>query len=240
MLDLGFDVNILPKNSWETLGKPQLTYSPIQLRMANQYCIFPIGRLENVEIDVVGVKTVDYFEGIEIMGDKDPYPSLLSIDWDFENYAMIDLKKHTMMFEADGIKVVQPLDSYVGPRYTELMNKHMEGEDLDQLYTVIAGMREYYINPNAEGSVIWRSIQSTDEYSELTFESWQQGSYEIFLRRHTTVKETRWVGTEVREHPIYDGNLELDSFMVSMEENIAKDQMISVFHLSLHDTIVRW
>jgi hypothetical protein len=29
MLDLGSDVKILPKNTWEALGKPQLTYSPI-------------------------------------------------------------------------------------------------------------------------------------------------------------------------------------------------------------------
>jgi hypothetical protein len=101
MLDLGYDVNILPKNTWEALGKPQLTYSPIQLRMANQYCIFPIGRLENVEIDVVGVKIVADFEVIEIMGDKDPYPTLLGIDWAYENYVMIDLKKDTMTFEAD-------------------------------------------------------------------------------------------------------------------------------------------
>jgi hypothetical protein len=58
MLDLGSDVNILPKKTWEALGKPRLTYSPIQLRMENQYCIFPIGRLENMEIDVAGVKIV--------------------------------------------------------------------------------------------------------------------------------------------------------------------------------------
>jgi hypothetical protein len=36
MLDLGFDVNILLKKTWEALGKSQLTYSPIQLRMENQ------------------------------------------------------------------------------------------------------------------------------------------------------------------------------------------------------------
>ena len=80
MLDLGFDVNMFPKKTWEALGKPQLTYSLIQLRMDNQYCIFPIGTLENGEIDVAGVKTVADFEVIEIMGDKDPYPALLGID----------------------------------------------------------------------------------------------------------------------------------------------------------------
>jgi hypothetical protein len=71
--------------------------------MANQYYIFPIGRLENVEIDVAGVETVVDFEVIKIMGDKDPYPALLGIYWDYENYAMIDLKKDTMTFEVDGI-----------------------------------------------------------------------------------------------------------------------------------------
>jgi hypothetical protein len=95
--------------------------------MANQYCILPIGRLENVEIDVAGVKTVADFEVIKIMGDKDPYPTLLGIDWTYDNYAVIELKRDTMTFEADRIKVVQPLDLYVGPRYTEPMDNNMEG-----------------------------------------------------------------------------------------------------------------
>jgi hypothetical protein len=139
MLDLGFDVNILPKKTWESLGKPRMAYSPIQLRMENQYYIFPIGRLENVEIDVVGVKTVADFKVIEIMGDKDPYPTLLGIDWAYDNYAVIDLKRDTMTFEVDGIKVVQPLDPYVGPRYTEPIENNMEGEDWDHLYIVTSG-----------------------------------------------------------------------------------------------------
>jgi hypothetical protein len=37
MLDLGSDVNIFPKKSWELMGKPKLVWSPIQLRLANQY-----------------------------------------------------------------------------------------------------------------------------------------------------------------------------------------------------------
>jgi hypothetical protein len=165
MLDLGSDVKILPKKTWEALGKPRLTYFPIQLRMEIQYYIFSIGRLENVEIDVVGVNTIDDFEVIEIMGDKDPYPALLGIDWAYENYAVIDLKKDTMTFEADGIKVVKPLDPYVGPRYIEPTNNNMEGEDLDQLYTITEGTRDNYINPTTDGSVSWRSIQSVDKDS---------------------------------------------------------------------------
>ena len=67
--------------------------------MANQYYILPIGRLEGVEVDIAGVKTYIDFEVIDIMGDKDPYPALLGIDWAFENYAIIDLKKELMIFE---------------------------------------------------------------------------------------------------------------------------------------------
>jgi hypothetical protein len=240
MLDLGSDVNILPKKTWEALGKPLLTYSPIQLRMANQYCIFPIGRLENVEIDVAGVKTVADFEVIEIMGDKDPYIALLGIDWDYDNYAVIDLKKDTMTFEVDRIKVVQPLDPYVGPRYTEPMDNNMEGEDLDHLYIVTEGMREDYINPTVDGSVSWRSIQSVDEDSELVFDSWQQGSYEIFSRRCAMLEKLD--GLELRsENTRYMMvTSELDNFLVSMEEKIVEDQRISVLDLALQDTPSRW
>ena len=83
--------------------------------------------MENVEIDVVGVKKMDDFEVIEIMGDNDPYLALLGINWAYDNYAVIDLKKDTMTFEVEGIKVVQPLDPYVGPRYTEPTENNMEG-----------------------------------------------------------------------------------------------------------------
>jgi hypothetical protein len=201
--------------------------------MANQYCIFPIRRLKIVEIYVAGVNTVSDFEVIEIMGDKDPYPTLLGVDWDYDNYVVIDLNKDTMTFEVDRIQVVQPLDPYVGPRYMEPTNKNMEGEDLDQLYTLTIGTREDYINPTIDGSISWKSIQSIDEYSELAFDSWQQGSYEIFSRRCTTIRKTRWVGTKVREHAIYDGTLELDSFLVNMEENIVEEKRISILDLAL-------
>jgi hypothetical protein len=92
---------------------------------------FPPRKTGECGIDVLGGKTVVDFEVIGIMGDKDPYRALLGIDWAYDNYAVIDLKKYTMTFEADEIKVVQPLDPYVGPRYTEPIDNNMEGEDLD-------------------------------------------------------------------------------------------------------------
>ena len=43
ILDLGSDVNILRKKTWENMGKPQLVWYPMQLRLANQARVTPIG-----------------------------------------------------------------------------------------------------------------------------------------------------------------------------------------------------
>ena len=36
ILDLGSEVNVLTKQTWELMGRPKLSYSPIQLKLANQ------------------------------------------------------------------------------------------------------------------------------------------------------------------------------------------------------------
>jgi hypothetical protein len=64
------------------------------------------------------------------MEDKDPYPALLGIYWAYENYVFIDLKRDTMMFEADGVKLAQPLDPYMGLGYIDLVDNNMESEVL--------------------------------------------------------------------------------------------------------------
>ena len=51
-LDMGFDVNILTRQTWESMGKPHLDWSPIQLRLANQAKVLPIGRLSGVPLDI--------------------------------------------------------------------------------------------------------------------------------------------------------------------------------------------
>jgi hypothetical protein len=70
----------------------------------------------------------------------------------------------------------------------------------------------------------------------LAFDSWKQGSYKIFSRICTIVKETKWIGTEIREHLVYDGTSELNSFMINMEETIVEKQRISVLDVAFQDT----
>ena len=48
--------------------------------MENQYYILLVGWLEDVEVDIMGVRTYVKFEVTNIMGEKDPYPALLRID----------------------------------------------------------------------------------------------------------------------------------------------------------------
>jgi hypothetical protein len=57
--------------------------------------------LEQVEVNIEGVKMKDDFEVIEIMDDSDPYPALLGIDWAFDNNVVLNLKKRQMSFETD-------------------------------------------------------------------------------------------------------------------------------------------
>jgi len=49
--------------------------------------------MQNVEVDLGGVKIVADFEVIEIIGEKYMYLALLGIDWAYESYFIIDIKK---------------------------------------------------------------------------------------------------------------------------------------------------
>jgi hypothetical protein len=46
MSDFGFDVNKLSNKTWEAMGKPKIIYSPIQLQIVDQDCIYPVGSLQ--------------------------------------------------------------------------------------------------------------------------------------------------------------------------------------------------
>jgi len=92
-------VNVLPKQTWERMGIPTLQWSPIEHRMASQHKIIPMGRMYGVTVDIEGASTLADFEVIEIVDDSNPYLVLLGIDWAFDMDAVINIKKHKMIFE---------------------------------------------------------------------------------------------------------------------------------------------
>jgi hypothetical protein len=55
ILYLGSEVNVLPKKTWECMGERTLGYSPIQMKLANQHRVIPIGRLKGTPMDLDGV-----------------------------------------------------------------------------------------------------------------------------------------------------------------------------------------
>ena len=61
ILDLGSEVNLLTKQTWEQMGKPTLEWSPIHLRLANQQKIVPLGRFSRVPVDIDAVSTLADF-----------------------------------------------------------------------------------------------------------------------------------------------------------------------------------
>jgi hypothetical protein len=77
ILDLGSKVNMLPKKTWQCIGEPTLGYSNVQLKLANQDRVLPIGRLKGVTIDLDGVHIKEYFEFIEIVDGTKTYPTLV-------------------------------------------------------------------------------------------------------------------------------------------------------------------
>ena len=153
ILDLGFDLNVLPKQTREIMGKPKLLWSLVQLRLMNQHTIVPIGRLTRVPMNMDGVCNVVKFEVIEIVDDNQPYIALMGLEWVFDNKAIINMKRREMIFEVRDLRVITPLDPTEGKRYIELAR----GNDIDNLYNMTVWMDDY-VNPTIDGALSWRSI----------------------------------------------------------------------------------
>jgi hypothetical protein len=56
------------------------------------------------------VRSVVDFEVIKIVDGSTPYPTLLGLDWEFDNQTIIDLKKRQMVFKVEDLKVTVSLD----------------------------------------------------------------------------------------------------------------------------------
>jgi hypothetical protein len=77
----------------------------------------------------------------------------LGINWSYENYTVISLKKEFMTFEADGMIVTQPIDPYLGPLFMDSVEGNIEEDTLYHLYTLTIGKWVDYINPTTDDSV---------------------------------------------------------------------------------------
>jgi hypothetical protein len=150
------------------VGEPTLGYSPVQLKLTNQHRVLPIGRLKGVTIDLDGVRTKADFELIEIVDGTTPYPTLLGLDWVFDNQAIINLKTRKMNFESGEYIVIAPLDLSEGERFVELTC--LDIEEINRLYKTIT-REEYYVTATTNGVLSWRSITSCMSDSDIGLEN---------------------------------------------------------------------
>jgi hypothetical protein len=193
ILDLGSEVNVLPKTTWQCMGEPTLGYSIAQLKITNQHRVLPIGRLKGVTVDLDGVHTKVDFEVIEIVDDTTPYPMLLGLDWAFDNLAIINLKTRKMTFESGDYRVIAPLGPSEGERFVE--PTCLDLEEIGQLYRTTMQNADY-INPTANGVLGWWSITSCTIDSDTGLENWEQRLHEVSMRRCARIdRVVRWIGT---------------------------------------------
>jgi hypothetical protein len=193
ILDLGSEVNVLPKKTWKCMGEPTLGYSPVQLKLANQHRVLPIGRLKGVVVDLDGVHIEENFEVIEIMDDTTPYTTLLGLDWVFDNQTIINLKTRKMTFQFEEYRVIAPLDPSEGERFVE--PTCLDLEEISQLYRTTT-CDEDYVNPTTYGVLSWWSITSYAIESDIGLENWHQRLHKVSMRRCARIDYTiRWIGT---------------------------------------------
>ena len=119
ILDLGSNVNILTKQTWQKIGRPTLGWSLVQLLLANQEKVQPIECVSHLVVDVEGMKTYADFDVIEVVEGGGSYPTLLGIGWENDSMEVINFKKRMMTFENQYIKVISPMDPSEGRRYIE-------------------------------------------------------------------------------------------------------------------------
>ena len=169
ILDLGSEVNVLTKQTWELMGKPQLRYYPIQFRLENQQRVCPMGRLSNVPVDI---------DGVRILAESKPYLALLGIDQAFDNVVVINLKKKQMMFEGHNIRIIAPLDPSMGPHYAEPIRAEEDAREIDDFYKMTT-MQDDYINPITDSTLRWNYTSSCILDPEEGLENWQNIMHEV-------------------------------------------------------------
>jgi hypothetical protein len=90
---------------------------------------------------------------MDMVDESIPFPTLLGIDWAFDNQVIINLNTRKMIFEDGNFRVVAPLDPSDFERYIEHVPDSVLGDNVNQLYRTTT-QEEYYVNPTTNGVLI--------------------------------------------------------------------------------------
>jgi hypothetical protein len=138
-----------------------------------------------------GVRSVVDFKVIEIVDESQPYQTLMGLEWDFDNQAVINLKRGETIFEVGELKVTTLLDPTEGKRYIE----PTRGNNIDNLYNMTALMDDY-VNPTIDLTLSWGSISSCPSNSKEGIKHWHHRMHEVSTRRRAHItRSLHWIGT---------------------------------------------
>ena len=149
------------------MGNTTLGWSPVQLRLANQAKVHPIGQVSNLVVDIEGMKTHANFDVIEVVGDRSSYPALLGIGWDNDSMEIINFKNCIMTFENQDVRVIAPMDPKEGRRYIEPVKDEV-GRSWDHDYNIF----EEYIHHVVDGELGWHNTSYMSSDSDDALENW--------------------------------------------------------------------
>jgi len=157
---------MLPKKTWDLMGRQKLQWSLIHLRMDNQHKILCMGRLHGIVVVIEGVCVIVDFEAIETLDDNNPYLALLGLDWDFDNLVIINLKKRQMVLKKDNLRVIVPLYPSKRVCYIGIFRNEYCDADVNNIYQMKT-KDEHWINPTLEGKLSWEQDSScTSDFEE--------------------------------------------------------------------------
>ena len=101
----------------------------------------------------------------------------------------------------------------MGPRYTKPIRVEEEAKEINDLYNMTT-TQDDYINLAVDGTLSWCYASSCTSDSEAGLENWKNRMHDISGRRCAhLMKSLHWIGTEVREVPIFDGLSEIRDFL---------------------------
>ena len=185
-------------------------WSPMQLFLANQAKVKPVGHVSNLVVDYEGVKTHADFDVIQLVDCGGSYPTLLGIGWANDSMVMINFKKRMMTFENQDISIIVPMDPNEGRRHIEPVKDEVV-KGWDHAYNI----SKDYIHPTADGELSWHSASSASSYSEDALEKWQNRMHEVSVRKCGLITQSLChVAIEIVELLVYEGLPKISAFQM--------------------------
>lgn len=199
-----------------------------------------MGRLQGVIVDIEGASTQTDFEVIEIFDNNNHYPALLGIDWAIDMNGVINLKKRKMIFEKKSLRVVISLDPIEGTHCTEPVCDDESDNELDYIYQIMAQEQDQ-VNLTIYERISWEHDGSCTSDSDEEVERWQNWLHKVTaLNCNMMIRSLRYVTTEARVLPTYDGETIVDEFLDKFESEVLEQQQYSALEWALHATPTQW